>query len=151
MLIRSSQFLGCCGDHIQPIGILHPRVRSRTCGGHDSTLEILEPRNKRQHLERMRGVSPQEERSKDHASTSTRGSSYRGGCPSVAGESLHPYAVVHQVNSERSGSDRRRSLAAQCLRAVPFPIWDSSRKGMSSTTSPLKIRREIQTLDEARC
>jgi hypothetical protein len=27
MLIRSSQFLGCCSDHIQPIGILYPRVR----------------------------------------------------------------------------------------------------------------------------
>jgi hypothetical protein len=57
MLIRSSQLLGCCSDHIQPIGILHPRVRSRTCGGHDSTLEILGPRNKRQLAERMRGLA----------------------------------------------------------------------------------------------
>jgi hypothetical protein len=56
-LIRSSQFLGCCSDHIQPIGILHPRVRSRTCGGHDSTLEVLETSKLRQHLRRMRGLA----------------------------------------------------------------------------------------------
>jgi hypothetical protein len=32
---------------------------------------------------------------------SSPGSSHRGGCSSMAGESLHPHAVVHQVDFER--------------------------------------------------
>src|SRR5580658_478503 len=87
---------------------------------------------------------------KDHALDSTRGSSNRSGCASVAGESLYSHAVVHQINSERCGGDRRRSLAAQCFWAVPFPFWNSSRKGMRSATSLLKIGRKTRTLDESR-
>ena len=150
MLIRSSQLLGCCSDHIQPIGILHPRVRS------EPAADTIDPRNSRTSKQTAtpradERVSPQEEeRFKDHAFNSAPRSSNRGGCASVAGESLHPHAVVHQVNFERCGGNRRCSLAAQCLWAVPFPIWDSSRKGMRPATPLSKIRRETQTLNEAR-
>src|ERR1700730_10252620 len=63
-----------------------------------------------------------------YASNSTARSSHRGGCPPVAGESLHSHAGNHQVNSERGRGHRRRSMDSECLWTLSFPFpnsrWD---------------------------
>ncbi len=44
-------------DHIQPIGILHPRVRLESYGVRDSTLRRLVRRNQGNASRRMRGIA----------------------------------------------------------------------------------------------
>src|SRR5580692_11472914 len=59
-----------------------------------------------------------QERCKANASNSTRGSSHRGGCPAVAGESVHSDAGFHQINSERCRGYRGRVVAAERFWAI---------------------------------
>src|ERR1700730_15679908 len=102
-----------------------PCVCRGASGEHDSTLKKLEQRNSGSTSQRMRGVGPRnKERFKDHASNSTSGSSDRGGCSPVAGESLHSHAVIHQVNLERRRGHRGGFVAHECFRTLSFTIPD---------------------------
>jgi outer membrane protein OmpA-like peptidoglycan-associated protein len=64
---------------------------------------------------------------KDHAFNSTPGSSHRGGCSFVAGESLHSHAGIHQVDFERCCGHCRSSVAAERFWIVPLPFPDPRR------------------------
>src|ERR1700728_439937 len=80
----------------------------------------------------MRGISPrslarEKRKVKDHAFNSTPGSSHRGWRPAVAGKSLHPHAVIDQVNPERRSGHRRGVVAPECIRALSFSIPDPCR------------------------
>jgi hypothetical protein len=55
----------------------------------------------------------------------------------VVGESLHSNAGLHQVNFERGRSDRRGSVAAECLWTVSLSFPDTCRKGMIAEKRPL--------------
>jgi hypothetical protein len=88
----------------------------------------------------MRGVSPLNVRKvENHAVNSTPGSSYRGGCPPVAGKSLHPDAGIHQVNLERRRGYRRGSLAAERFWTLSFAFADP-RRGMKDARAKLARR-----------
>ena len=67
-------------------------------------------------------MTPNKRKVKDHAFTANSGSSRRGGCSAVAGESLHPDAGIHQVHLERRGRHRRGLVAVECLWTVPFVV-----------------------------
>src|SRR5579864_6452468 len=71
----------------------------------------------------MRGVSPRKRKGKVkyHAFNSTAGSSHRGRCPPVAGESLHPHAGIYQIHPQWRRGHCGRFVAAECFWAVPFP------------------------------
>jgi hypothetical protein len=64
---------------------------------------------------------------KDHAVTPSSGSSGGSRCPVVAGKSIHPYAVVHQIDFDRRTRDCRSCLAAERFWSLPFPISDAHR------------------------
>jgi hypothetical protein len=79
----------------------------------------------------MRGVSPRNKKGQSYAVNSTPGSSHRGGCSPVAGQSLHPNAVIYQVNLEWSGGHCRGAVAAECIWTVSLPVRYPRRKGMT--------------------
>src|SRR5271167_4130010 len=61
---------------------------------------------------------------KDHAVNSTPGSSHRGGCSVVAGQSVHSNAVIYQVNPEWCRRHRRGAVAAECIWTISLPFCD---------------------------
>src|SRR5579863_3803395 len=70
----------------------------------------------------MKGVSCERRKVKGHASNSTPGSSHRGGCSSVAGQSLHSHAGIDQVDSEWRRRHCCGVVAAECFWAVSFSV-----------------------------
>src|SRR5246127_3874380 len=113
--------------HIQRISTLDPCACRETSGEHDSALRIHENRNSGQRLQSDEGVSSEKRKIKDYAFNSTPGNSGRGGCPAMAGESLHSHAGINQVNSQRRRSHRRGPVAAPCVRALSLASADPRR------------------------
>src|SRR6202048_1267032 len=96
----------------------------------------------------MRGVRPRKQRKvKDHAFHSTPGSSHRGGCSFVAGESLHSHAGIHQVDFERGCGHCRSSVAAERFWIVPLPSPDPRRNVSDVVKETVKKGRNALTED----
>ena len=57
----------------------------------------------------------------------TPGSSRRGGCSPVAGESVHSDAGNNQINFERRGGDRCGSVDHERIRTLSVPFPDPRR------------------------
>lgn len=79
---------------------------------------------------RGKGVGRGKRKVESHAAYSSSGSSGRGRCSFVVGQSLHPNAVNHQVNFEWHRGHCGRFVAAECLWAVSLPFRYSCRKRM---------------------
>src|ERR1700690_3517670 len=79
----------------------------------------------------MRGVSPRKRKVEAHAVNSTPGSSYRGGCSVVAGQSVHSHARIVQVNPEWCGGHCRSAVAAERIWTVSLPFRRPYRKRMT--------------------
>jgi len=75
----------------------------------------------------MREVSSRNKEGQKHAFNSTSGNSGSGGCPAVAGKSLHPHAGIHKVDSQRRCSHRRSVVAAERIRALSLADADPRR------------------------
>src|SRR5580658_2726405 len=75
---------------------------------------------------------------KVHAVNSTSGNSHCGGCTPVAGESLHPYAVNHQVHRERRGGDCAGFMDSECFWSVPRLFRHPHRQRMTCERGSLE-------------
>ena len=90
------------------------------------------------------GVAPRNQKGQDHAVNSTPGSPHCGGCPSVAGESLHSDAVIHQVHSERRRGNRRGFVAAQRFWTISLPFAYPRWEGLNDCERLLMGTREFR-------
>ena|SRR5438552_9633949 len=95
----------------------------------------------------MRGASPLKKKGQSYAVNSTLGSSRRGGCPPVAGESVHSNAGIHQVNSEWRGGNCCRPVAAECFWTFSFPFPDPRRNVKGD---PKEISQEEHQINATR-
>src|SRR5271165_460160 len=118
--------------------------------GHDSTLTSRAHRRQGNPSRRMRGVSQKARKVKGYASNSIAGSSDRGGCPPVAGESLYSDAGNHQVNFERRRGHCLGFVDPECYRAIPFssqyPAWEGMtiRRANISRNLPPPMQETMQ-------
>jgi hypothetical protein len=113
-------------------------------GAHDSTLKHSNLEIQATVRNECQAFARETRKVKAYAVVSTSGSSHRGGCSAVAGQSLHSNAGIHQVNLEWGSRHRSSAVAAQCIRAVSLPFGDPHRKRITIGVTAYDLVRHLR-------